>query len=103
MSKAARKNWSDEEQAAWARKILNGETTIEAVRKELETQSYQVSAWVGLEAEKLAQQGLRFQKPGEISAVLPRDVSEKEIESMSSEDKMILNLLTKKFLKQLAS
>lgn len=105
--KSSRKTWSDEEKVRIARRILSGETTIAATSKELETQSYQVAAWVGLEAEKQAQQGVRLERapaaPALPSVESTSGMTESDINAMSAEDRVILQLLTKKFLKQLTS
>jgi transposase-like protein len=105
MSKA-RKSWTDQEKTLRAMEILEGKKTIDVVRKELDAPSYQVAAWVGLEAEKLVQRGMRFRRPEEspiITAAAAADVSEKDIEKMSNEDRVILQLLIKKFVRQIST
>ncbi len=106
--KSSRKTWSDEEKVRIARRILSGETTITATSKELEAQSYQVAAWVGLEAERQAQQGVRLERataaaPSVPSVDIISGMTESDINAMSAEDRVILQLLTKRFLKQLTS
>jgi transposase-like protein len=107
--KSSRKTWSDEEKVRIARRILSGETTITATSKELEAQSYQVAAWVGLEAERQAQQGVRLERaPAAAAPSVPSiestaGMTESDINAMSADDRVILQLLTKRFLKQLTS
>lgn len=98
-----RKAWSEETKIRQARRILIGESTIAATSKELDAQSYQVAAWVGLEAERQVQAGYRLTNkvmPEETSAISTDE--ESPTKDMSNEDRVILSLLTKKFLRRLS-
>lgn len=60
MKTPERKAVDDETKRDVTNKILSGDMTIDEARKQLNAQSYQVAAWVGLEADARIQKGYRL-------------------------------------------
>lgn len=91
-----RKSWDDETKARWAKKILDGEITIEQARKELEVQPYQLLAWVG-------QQSLLNRGSNNASPSTPADMRRLITEGManhpqSDSEKAIVEWYIRKYI-----
>lgn len=83
-SKRYKTDFDEPTKQDWANKILSGETTIAVARKQLGATTWQVAAWVGIEAEKRVQAGIRFANVALPAAVVEGMVEEKAANPASS-------------------